>query len=196
MLQEQLERLIQSAEQGDADARARLFTVLYDKLHQLAQRELRRGTLVTMSPTTLLHETYLSLSGGNAGAFPDRARFLAYASRAMRGLVIDYVRSRCAQKRGAAFEITSLPTEAPIAASADPELEGIGEALDSLSAIEPRLAQVVDLRFFCGFSFAETAELLSISERTAQRDWDKARILLQRYLRDHEPSSGSDSGDR
>jgi RNA polymerase sigma factor (TIGR02999 family) len=186
MLQEQLEQLIQSAEQGDARSREQLFTVLYEELHRLAQRELRRNSFLTMSPTTLLHETYLNISGRQSAAFPDRARFLAYASRAMRGLLIDYVRSRRAQKRGGAFEITSLPTELPERARAEGELEGIGEALDSLGAVEPRLAQIVDLKFFCGFSFTEIAELLGISERTAQRDWDKARILLQRYLRDQD----------
>ena len=188
MLQEQLERLIQSAERGDAASREQLFTALYHELHRLAQRELRRGAFVTMSPTTLLHETYLNLAGRHTGELPDLARFLAYAARAMRGLLIDYMRSRHAQKRGGAFEITSLPTEVPAAASADAELEGIGEALTALGAVEPRLAQIVDLRFFCGFSFAEIAELLGISERTAQRDWDKARILLQRHLTDYKPT--------
>jgi RNA polymerase sigma factor (TIGR02999 family) len=141
-----------------------------------------------MSPTTLLHETYLNITDRKSGIFPDRARFLAYASRAMRGLLIDYMRSRHAQKRGAAFEITSLPTELPAGVPVEAELEGIAEALNSLGAVEPRLAQVVDLKFFCGFSFTEIAELLGTSERTAQRDWDKARMLLQVYLSDQEPS--------
>jgi RNA polymerase sigma factor (TIGR02999 family) len=192
VLQEQLERLIQSAEQGDARSREELFTVLYGELHRLAQRELRRNAALTMSPTTLLHETYLNLSGRRTGVFPDRARFLAYAARAMRGLLIDYIRSRRAQKRGGAFEITALPSELPERAPADEQLEGIGEALESLGAVEPRLAQIVDLKFFCGFSFGEIAKLLGISERTAQRDWDKARILLQRHLRDHEPAAAGD----
>ena len=185
MLQGQLERLIKSAEEGDAASREELFTVLYDELHRLAQREVRRGAFVTISPTTLLHETYLKLSGLESVSFPDRARFLAYAARAMRRLIIDYVRSRCAQKRGAGFEITSLPTEEPPHAQQEAELEGIGEALTALGEIEPRLAQVVDLKFFCGFSFAEIAGVMGISERTAQRNWDKARILLQRHLIDH-----------
>ena len=187
MLEERLEGLIRSAEQGDANSREQLFTVLYDELHRLAQRELRRSAHLTMSPTTLLHETYLNLSGRQTGVFPDRARFLAYASRAMRGLLIDYVRARRAQKRGGAFEITSLPTEVPDAAAQHDDLRHIGEAVDALGNIEPRLAQIVDFKFFCGFSFAEIAELLGISERTAQRDWDKARILLQQYLRDRDP---------
>jgi RNA polymerase sigma factor (TIGR02999 family) len=188
-MQEQLEQLIQSAERGDAGSREELFTVLYRELHRLAQRELRRGAFLTMSPTTLLHETYLNLSGRPGSVFPDRARFLAYAARAMRGLLIDYIRSRRAQKRGGAFEITSLPTELPAATAAEDELEGIGEALDALGDVEPRLAQLVDLKFFCGFSLAEIAELQGISERTAQRDWDKARILLQRHIKGYEAPS-------
>jgi len=189
MGQRQLEQLIQSAEQGDPGSRRDLFSALYDELHRLAQHQLRGGALLTMSPTTLLHETYLSLAGGPGGVFPDRARFLAYASRAMRGLLIDYVRSRRAQKRGGAFEITSLTTQVSADLATERELEGIGEALDSLGAIEPRLAQIVDLKFFCGFTFTEIGELLGISERTVQRDWDKARILLQRYLREETAQS-------
>ena len=191
MQHERLEQLIQSAERGDATSREQLFTVLYNELHRLAQRELRRGAFLTMSPTTLLHETYINLSRRDSGSFPDRARFFAYAARAMRGLLIDYVRNRRAQKRGGGFEITSLPSEVPSTTTADDDLEGIGEALTSLGAIEPRLAQVVDLKFFCGFSFAEVAQLLGTSERTAQRDWDKARILLQRCLRDSEPRAAA-----
>lgn len=190
MLQGQLERLIESAEQGDAASREELFSVLYEELHHLAQRELRGGTPFTMSPTTLLHETYLKLSGLESVRFPDRARFLAYAARAMRRLIIDYVRSRRAQKRGAGFEITSLPTAELPHVDDSAELEGIGEALTALAEIEPRLAQIVDLKFFCGFSFAEIAGVLGISERTAQRDWDKARILLQRHLIDRSAGMG------
>jgi RNA polymerase sigma factor (TIGR02999 family) len=185
MPREQLERLIESAERGDAASRQELFSVLYDELHRLAQRELRRGAPLTISPTTLLHETYLKLSGLESVKFPDRARFLAYASRAMRRLIIDYVRSRCAQKRGAGFEITSLPTEELPHAQDEAELESIGEALAAIGEIEPRLAQIVDLKFFCGFSFAEIAAVLGVSERTSQRDWDKARILLRHHLIEH-----------
>jgi RNA polymerase sigma factor (TIGR02999 family) len=187
MLQQQLERLIQSAEQGDARSREELFTLLYGELHRLAQRELRRNASLTMSPTTLLHETYLNLSGRESTQFPDRARFLAYAARAMRGLLIDYVRSRRAQKRGGAFEITSLPTELPERDGADAELEGIGEALKALESIEPRLAQLVDLKFFCGFSFGEIGELLGIRAHRAARLGQGADSVAAAH-----PGSGSD----
>ena len=178
------ETLIRSSESGDARAREELFTVLYAELHGLAQRQLRRNSSLTLSPTMLLHETYLSISSRGSGSFPDHARFLAYASRAMRGLIIDYFRNRAAQKRGGAFEITGLPTELPRGVETDAELERLGEAVDSLAKIEPRLAQVVDLKFFCGMTFEEIAASLCISERTVKRDWQKARILLRHELTD------------
>jgi RNA polymerase sigma factor (TIGR02999 family) len=151
-------------------------------LHSLAQRQLRRNSSLTLSPTTLLHETYLDMSSRGSASFPDRARFLAYASRAMRGLIIDYFRGRSAQKRGGAFEITVLPTDLPQGAESDIELQRLGEAVDSLANVEPRLAQVVDLKFFCGLTFAEIAAALDMSERTVKRDWEKAHILLQHEL--------------
>jgi RNA polymerase sigma factor (TIGR02999 family) len=166
-----------------SDDRDRLFETLYGELHRAAQRELRRNTAATLSPTTLLHETWLSLSGANDAAFADRTKFMAYAARAMRGLLIDYVRTRQAQKRGGEFEITTLPAELPHA-DEDIELEKLGTALDELSKVDARLAQCVELKFFCGFSFAEIAELWGVSERTVQRDWDKARVLMNRYITD------------
>jgi RNA polymerase sigma factor (TIGR02999 family) len=174
--------LIRSSDNGDAKAREELFTVLYAELHRLAQRQLRHNSSLTLSPTTLLHETYLDMSTRRSGGFPDRARFLAYASRAMRGLIIDYFRSRSAQKRGGAFKITVLPDEIPQDAGSDDELERLGEAVDALANIEPRLAQVVDLKFFCGLTFPEIGAALGTSERTVKRDWEKARILLQHEL--------------
>jgi RNA polymerase sigma factor (TIGR02999 family) len=178
----EISRLIESSEGGNAAARQDLFSVLYRELHRIAQRELRRNGSLTLSPTTLLHEAYLSMSAGAAAEFPDRARFLAYACRAMRGLVIDYIRSRSAQKRGGEFEFTALPTVVPDGVKEDRELEQLSEAVDALGALDPRLARVVDLKFFCGFSFEEIAGLLGISDRTAKRDWDKARMFLQREL--------------
>jgi RNA polymerase sigma factor (TIGR02999 family) len=172
---------------GRDDARQRLFTVLYGELHRLARRELRRsGPALTLSPTTLLHEVYLNLHKRQGVEFPDRAHFLSYASRAMRGLIIDYARSKQALKRGAAFEITSLHTEAQDQAADPQELQRLSEAIDQLAAIEPRLAQVVDLRYFGGFSFADIATMWGISKRTVQRDWDKARLFLSRALLDQD----------
>lgn len=160
-----------------------LFAELYEELSRIAQRELRRGGRdLTLGATTLLHEAYMSISRREGLQFPDRAHFMAYASRAMRRLVIDYARSRQALKRGGAFEITSLPTDVP-GKTVDPdELERLSEAIESLAAIEPRLAQVVDLKYFGGFSFADIAAMWNLSERTVQRDWEKARLFLHRSL--------------
>ena len=176
--------LIIAAERGDGPAADALFAALYSELHRLAKRELaRRGLMVSLSPTTLLHEAYLDMAARDGPSFPDRERFMGYAARVMRGLIIDHARERHAQKRGGLFEITSLDTE-PMENPADHrELVRISETLDELGKVEPDLAQIVDLKFFCGFSFAEIAAMRGVSERTVQRQWEKARIYLHRKIR-------------
>lgn len=173
---------VPQANSDDPETQGALFAALYQELRQIAQRELRRSVGLTLSATTLLHETYFKLQQREDMAFPDRARFLAYAARAMRTLVIDFARNRQAQKRGGAFEITSLPTELPEVVTEVAELERLGAAIDTLAQLDPALAQLVDLKFFCGYSLIEIAAMRGVSERTAQRDWDKARILLKRTL--------------
>jgi RNA polymerase sigma factor (TIGR02999 family) len=180
-----LSALVASAEQGDRAAADTLFATLYDELHRMARRELaKRGTGVTIGATTLLHEAYLDISDRDRAAFPDRNRFMAYAARVMRGLIIDYARRRQAQKRGGEFEITSISTDVAAPAADADELTRVSDALDELESIDARLAQVVDFKFFCGFSFVEIASMAGVSERTVQRDWEKARIYLHRVLRD------------
>lgn len=162
----------------------RLFVALYDDLRRLARRELaRRGHNITLGATTLLHEAYLDMSSRGV-VFPDRARFMGYAARAMRGLIIDYARRRHAQKRGGLFELTSLQTTIANRLTDANELQQISDALDELAAVEPALAQIVDLKFFCGFSFAEIGAMRGVSERTVQRSWEKARLYLHRALDD------------
>lgn len=176
--------LMVAAERGDRPAAEALFAALYSELHRLAKRELARpGVPVSLSATTLLHEAYLDMAARDGTSFPDRARFMGYAARVMRGLVIDHARERHAQKRGGLFELTSLDTEGIDNAVDHRELVQIGEALDELVKVEPALAEVVDLKFFCGFSFAEIASMRGVSERTAQRNWEKARIYLHRKIR-------------
>lgn len=154
-----------------------LFALLYAELRRLAERELRRFPDANVSPTTLVHEAYVNFAGREA-ALQDRARFLGYAARAMRGLIIDFARRQQALKRGAGFEITQLNTEIIDQPVADRQLERLSSALDELARLEPRLAELVDLKYFCGFSFAEIASMRGISERTVQRDWEKARLVL------------------
>jgi RNA polymerase sigma factor (TIGR02999 family) len=160
-----------------------LFVVLYDELRRLAQRKLRQGGAAhAMGATTLLHEVYLTVQAREKIVFPDHARFLAYASRAMRGLIIDFARSRQALKRGAGFEITSLTTEIPEQTADSVELQRLSDAVERLARVDARLAEVVDLKYFGGFSFAEIAAMWDMSERTVQRDWEKARIFLHKCL--------------
>ena len=180
-----LTTLLASAEGGDRAAADALFTALYDELHRMARRELsKRGGVITLGATTLLHDAYLDISAREGAAFPDRNRFMAYAARVMRGLIIDYARSRQAQKRGGQFEITSLRTDIIESVPHADDLSRISDALDDLASVDPRLARTIDLKFFCGFSFGEIAAMTGVSERTAQRDWDKARIYLHQALQD------------
>ena len=186
---EELDVLIRRADQSDHEAIDQLFAMLYHELHRLAEANLRHaGSALTLGTTTLLHETYLNIAGRKDIAFAERARFLAYASRAMRGLVIDYARRRRAKKRGSQFEITLGSEEPPSGQQLQDatELERLGEALDELGQLEPALAELVDLHFFCGFSFAEVAALRHVSERTVGRDWRKARLLLHQALLDND----------
>jgi len=164
---------------GPARAHDRHFASLYAELHRLARREARRhepnGAL---SPTTLLHEAYLSVAERESLVFHDNHHFLAYTARAMRSLVIDRLRARNAIKRGGRVSITSLDTETAEALDDPQALEEIGQALDELATVDAELALVVDLRFFCGFTMAEIASQRGVSERTVQRQWEKARGLL------------------
>jgi RNA polymerase sigma factor (TIGR02999 family) len=176
--------LIGAAETGDSAAADALFTTLYSELHRLAKRELaRRGSPASLSVTTLLHEAYLDIAAREGNRFPDRPRFMGYAARVMRGLIIDHARSRNAIKRGGEFEITSLETDIVENSVDAKELSSISDALDQLAKVEPELAELVDLKFFCGFTFAEIAALRNLSERTVQRSWEKARIYLHRSIR-------------
>lgn len=182
--------MVELADTGDASAKDALFASLYSELHRLAQSHLRQGgSQLTMGTTTLLHEAYLDLSSRSSITFPDRLRFLKYASRAMRHLIIDYVRTRRAQKRGG--EITFIAgvldeVQSPASAAS---LEALGHALDELGRLDAPLAELVDLKFFCGFSFNDIAVMRGVSERTVQRDWAKARLLLHDALHPH----GADS---
>jgi RNA polymerase sigma factor (TIGR02999 family) len=178
-----LGELMHAADAGDAVNTGELFAALYRELHAIAERELNRGGRdLTLSPATLLHEAYLALADRDV-RFPDRARFLAYASRVMRGLLIDYVRRRRAVKRGGEFRLTTLSEdEVGDGLPAAEPLERLSLALDALEETDPRLANVVDLHFFCGFPLVDIARLRGVTDRTVQSDWRKARLLLQREM--------------
>jgi RNA polymerase sigma factor (TIGR02999 family) len=155
------------------------FAAMYAELRRLAHREaLRHGPHAPLRTTTLVHELYLDMAHRDGLEFADRGRFLAYAARAMRGLVIDRVRARAAVKRGGDVRITVLDTMAAEEVQSPDDLQEISDALDELATLAPELARVVDLRFFCGFTMQEIASQLGLSERSVQRQWDKARTML------------------
>lgn len=160
-----------------------LFSTLYAELHRMAKRQLaRQWTPAALGVTTLLHEAYLNLAKSANVSFPDCAHFLAYAARVMRGLIIDHARARSSAKGGGQFRLTVFTLDRLQSPMDAVELSRISDALEELASIEPELATIVDLRFFCGFSFAEIAAMQTVSERTAQRKWEKARIYLHRSL--------------
>jgi RNA polymerase sigma factor (TIGR02999 family) len=181
--QELTEALAAVAREGPQRA-AELFPLLYRELHRLAQRHLlRNGGACTLGATTLLHEAYLDLCG-RAEPFVDRGRFFGYAARVMRGLIVDYVRQRRAVKRGGEFHITSLSTDNAEAEAQVENLGALNDALLELANVEPASAELVDLKFFCGFSFEEIAAMRGVSRRTLYRDWDRARMFLRGMLND------------
>jgi RNA polymerase sigma factor (TIGR02999 family) len=162
----------------DASGAEQLFPVLYRELHRLAQRQLKSNApSATLSATTLLHEAFLDLSKRDA-KFPSRGQFFSYAARAMRHLIIDYLRERRAVKRGHGFHLTTLDSDIEGAVPAVDGTVQLSDALVELAAVDPPLAELVDLKFFCGFTLAEIAAFRGVTERTVQRDWAKARMLL------------------
>lgn len=178
-----LATLVARADTGDRAAKDALFAALYADLHRLAEIHVHRhaGNL-TLGATTLLHEAYVSIAERDHLAFPDRNRFLGYASRAMRGLVLNYVRDRKALKRGGELTFTTLNEERAGATDPLEDLDALDAALGELADVDPELAELVDLKFFCGFSFDEIAVIRGMSSRTVQRDWAKARVLLHQAL--------------
>jgi len=176
-----LSSLFEAAERGDKTVSDELFGTLYEELHRLARGQLAHQVPMSIGATTLLHQAYIEMAGRDGIDFPDRARFMGYAARVMRGLIIDHARNRNAQKRGGQFHITysDVAAEQPVDYV---ELGSLGAALDELEDVDPSLAEVVDMKFFCGFTFGEIAAMKNVSERTVQRQWEKARIYLHRKL--------------
>ncbi|MFG6462708.1 ECF-type sigma factor [Roseateles sp. DXS20W] len=177
-------QLLQAAGQGDRAAADQVVAQLYVDLQRLARRHVRQAGHVTLLDTTaLVHEAWLRLAGADGASFPDRRHFLAYAAQAMRSVVIDLVRARQAERRGGGVGHLTLDTAlADQLPQADDDLLRVHEALDELAQMEPRLAKVVEMRYFAGLREQEIADALGITERTVQRDWQKARLFLSMSL--------------
>lgn len=180
-----LTRLLQAAAHGDRAAVGQLFEATYADLLRIARALLRSlGDAPALDPTAVVHDAFLRLWGGALPHFDDREHFLAYAARAMRSVVIDSARARGAASRGGDVDHTAWSTQLGdnLPAAGD-DLRPVHEALQDLAAIDPRLARVVDLRYFAGMTDAEIAVTLGVAERTVQRDWGRARLLLEAALR-------------
>ena len=181
--------LLDAAHKGDRGAMDRVLATLYQELHSMARRQLAGQHGHTLDATALVHEAYLKLigRGGNSASaqFDDRAHFFAYAASAMRSVVVDYARQRLAQKRGGdQHRVTDLPEDIEGGLRLDEDMLGLDTALTRLAAVDPRLGQVVELRYFAGLSELEIAALLQRSERSVRRDWQKARMFLLASLQD------------
>ena len=179
----ELTQLLQRARSGDDKAEGQLYEAVYRDLRQIAQRHLR-GPRDPAAPhtTSLVHEAYMRLARAENGDYKDRVHFFAVASRAMRQLLIDHARKRYATKRGGGAIELELSAVDVAGNDRSSELLMVDEALKRLEAFDPRLAQVVEWRFFGGLTEVEIAEALGLSERTIKRDWRRARAFLAREL--------------
>jgi len=177
--------LLGRAREGDRGAFDELFERLYPELKRLAQARLsghQRGT--AMETTVLLHECYLRLLQANSLAPADRAHFFAYAARVMRSIVVDAVRAAQRTRRGGGAEHVTLDTAiADALAQPYEDVLDIDRALDELARLEPRLARVVEMRYFAAMNETEIAQALGVTDRTVRRDWEKARLLLAHALK-------------
>jgi RNA polymerase sigma factor (TIGR02999 family) len=176
--------LIRRVNAGEPGAQDALFTTAYGELRKLARSRLHDGGRNTMLDTTaLVHESYLRFIHGGRLRSEDRLAFFAYASRVMRSVIIDAVRERQAERRGGDLQRLTLNTQIiDSIPSGEDEVLRVHEALDTLAQSEPRLARVVEMRYFGGYSEQEVADALGIKDRTVRRDWDKARLLLGAML--------------
>jgi RNA polymerase sigma factor (TIGR02999 family) len=176
--------LLASARAGDEQAASAAFTLLYDELRRLAHSKLRRHqTLTLLDTTSLVHESFLKMVGNKALPIEDRRHFFTYAARVMRSVIVDFARAGLAERRGGGAQVVAIDTDlADELATPQKDVLRVNEALETLAQADPRLATIVELRYFGGLSEEEVAEVLGVSDRTVRRDWQKAKLLLAATL--------------
>ncbi len=181
-----------AARAGDEGAAGRLWSLVYDHLRQIAHRELSRAPGgATLATTDLVHEAYLRFVDTTRIAAQDRTHFFAIACRAMRQILIDRARRNGSQKRAGRRLQLPLDEAVVMAEQRGEELLALDDALERLGRRDARLERVVECRFFGGFTLEETAEILGISHRSAERDWQRARTYLYQML---QPEQGGRDG--
>lgn len=176
----EITELIGLARAGDRGAADNLFAALYGELKRLARQQLAGGG-APLHATSLVHEAYLKLARGADVAINDRQHFYAVAALAMRQIVINQIRARDTQRRGGDVRIEALDTQALRVAAAEglsQDVLALDAALDKLSALDPMLGKLVEMRFFAGLELGEISALLDRSERSLKRDWRRARAFL------------------
>jgi RNA polymerase sigma factor (TIGR02999 family) len=181
----ELTQLIVAAQGGDRRSAELLYRAVYDDLHRLAARQVARGDGGGMGGTSLVHEVYLRLARPEALALNDSQHFFAVAARAMRQIAIDHARERLAIKRGGGAPMTTLGAAEAVTTGDElrhQQLVALNEAMGALEAVEPRIARLVELRFFGGLKLEEAGELLGLSPRTLKRDFRRARAFLHARL--------------
>jgi RNA polymerase sigma factor (TIGR02999 family) len=169
--------------QGDETALDRLIPLLYRELHKIAKRYMQQQAPGhTLQTTAVIHEAYLKLAGDAERDWKDRSHFLAVAAKAMRQVLVDYARSQKAAKRGGEFAIVPLEDGLTAARDSAAEVVALDAGIEALAKVDPRKAQVIELRYFGGLSVEETARALDISAETVARDWKFARAFLRREM--------------
>ena len=175
-----LATLFANARAGDQQAIGQIFSLLYPDLKAIARSRLRRNQRLTMLDTTVLvHESFLRFEKLGQVALADRQHFLAYAARVIRNVIVDIVRHEHADKRGGGAAVRTLDTSFMETVADDGrDVIAVAEALETLAVMDARLASVVEMRYFAGFTEDEIASALGVTARTVRRDWEKARALL------------------
>ncbi len=182
----QVTSLLSAIGQGKPEALGKLYALLYPELRRLAHSRVRRnGDMTLLDTTSLVHESYLRFEKSGALKIGDRAQFMAYAAQVMRSVVVDGVRRRQSERRGGDAVHVEFIEETAVAAAdpRDDEVMRVHESLEELAAIDARLVQVVEMRYFAGMTESEIAEVLGVTVRTVARDWEKARLFLHASLR-------------
>lgn len=176
--------LIEHASVGDQAALRRLFDATYQDLHRIARARLAKSPRnAILDTTSLVHESYMRFANAGQLRIEDRVHFLRYAGQAMRSVIVDFARQRQAERHGGGAQHITLDSQiVDTPDAAEVEILNVHQALEELAQHDPRLAQVVEMRYFGGMSEAEIADVLEVATRTVRRDWDKARLLLAQWL--------------
>ena len=177
--------LLHRIAENDREALDRLFELLYADIHRMARARLAdNGPLTLLDTTSLAHEAYLRLQGAGRIDLDCRGRFMAYVSQVLRSVIVDFARKRSAERRGGGHANLTLNTEvAGSIGNQDEDIIRINDALDELDKSDPRLRQVVEMRYFAGLTEQEIAAALGVTDRTIRRDWERARLLLSVSLK-------------